>query len=288
MKRLIKQSSKKLDDLKQKLDKANADLEKRLARNEKLKEKLKQIISKIDYFDTSDINIDSITNEEIDQKRYYDKIEEYKKLSNQWYELTEEEKSAYWSNHMDVVNAFQNFVDSVKKVPELEEKIQKAQERYDKQYKLEHTYTTQVPEIFKEAEEYLAKKWQESDIYQRELMKETYQKYMDGEITREQYNKKYGFGKGDKWNKTDEEFYELELQQAKAFIVDLYNRVKKITGENILSWKDLHYNAGAINGIVYGEDGTAKVESILAGGYNIQRLHVRVLVNEINKKLYDE
>ena len=38
---------------------------------------------------------------------------------------------------------------------------------------------------------------------------------------------------------------------------------------------------GEINGIAEGEKGRAKVETIGAGGYNIQCYHFRVLVNKI-------
>lgn len=271
----------KLEDYKQQLEKAEENLQKRLIRNEKLKEKLKEFISQIDYLDISNVNIDTITNEQIYQAKYSDRLNEYKKLSTQWYELSEEDKDKFYSHYMDVTTAFDNYVESVRKIPELEEKIKKAQERFDKQYNLEHTYTTEMPETFKKAQEFLAKKWTEWDIARREEMYTMYEQYRNGEIDGKDYYDKYGMGKGDKWEKTDEQFYQMELQEAKILIIDLFNRIKKITGEKIYSWTELHYDNGALNGIVEGENGKAKVESIFAGGYNIQRLHVRVLVHEI-------
>ena len=281
MRRLI--YAGRLEDCKQQLEKAQETLQKRLDRNEKLKEKLKKLVSQIDYLDTSDINIDNITDEQIYQAKYSERLDEYKKLSTQWYELSEDDKSKFYSNYMDVTNAFDNWTDSVKKVPELEEKIKRAQERYDKQYNLERVYTKEMPEVFKDEQEYLAKEWTEWDIQQREEMYSMYEQVKNGEIDEKIYYKKYGYGKGDKWRKTDEEFYQMELKEAKMFIIDLYNRVKKITGEKIYDWSELYYNNGALNGVITGEDGTAKVESILAGGYNIQRLHVRVLVHEVKR-----
>ena len=39
---------------------------------------------------------------------------------------------------------------------------------------------------------------------------------------------------------------------------------------------------GELNGTIKGENGTCKIETIYAGGYNIQRLHYRVLVHKVN------
>jgi hypothetical protein len=38
------------------------------------------------------------------------------------------------------------------------------------------------------------------------------------------------------------------------------------------------YEGAAINGYIKGENGSVEVRSIIAGGYNIQKRHVRVLV----------
>lgn len=70
------------------------------------------------------------------------------------------------------------------------------------------------------------------------------------------------------------------MKSAESLIMNLYSRIHAITGE-VTDWDGIHYSGGALNGVVYGKLGSVRVESILAGGYNIQRLHVRVLVHEI-------
>jgi vacuolar-type H+-ATPase subunit E/Vma4 len=68
-----------------------------------------------------------------------------------------------------------------------------------------------------------------------------------------------------------------------VILLNLVARVQKKCGK-ILNASNLHLNTGnwlegqAINGWIEGEKGNAHVYSITAGGYNIQCLHVRVLV----------
>ena len=82
----------------------------------------------------------------------------------------------------------------------------------------------------------------------------------------------------DTWNLHLEKVIESD-KVAKRMILVL--RVKEITGK-ITDASGLYIGGnGEINGIVTGENGKAKVETISAGGYNIQCWHFRVLVKEI-------
>jgi hypothetical protein len=79
------------------------------------------------------------------------------------------------------------------------------------------------------------------------------------------------------WKQILEKEIELDKNNKRALFV---NRVKEITGL-INDAKGLSIgDNGEINGIVIGELGKAKVETISAGGYNIQCWHFRVLVHK--------
>lgn len=80
------------------------------------------------------------------------------------------------------------------------------------------------------------------------------------------------------WQQILEKEIEVEKNTKRAIFV---TRVKEITGK-ILDAKGLYIgDNGEINGIVIGEKGKAKVETISAGGWNIQCWHFRVLVKEL-------
>ena len=81
--------------------------------------------------------------------------------------------------------------------------------------------------------------------------------------------------------KTDAEIHEMNMTASRELIIDLYNRVVKITGP-ITDAGLLHVTRGndgaVINGNVEGEDGTVRVESHGCAGYNIVRYYVRTNV----------
>ena len=71
-------------------------------------------------------------------------------------------------------------------------------------------------------------------------------------------------------------------EEEKGKVLDLIRRVTKVTGTiRDASGLTIGNQSGELNGIVIGDEGKAHVETIGAGGYNIQRFHYRVLVKRI-------
>jgi len=81
---------------------------------------------------------------------------------------------------------------------------------------------------------------------------------------------------------TDEEIHAANVKTAEDLVRDLYFRVADITG-TIESWSGLVLapNGRGLDGIVTGKEGTCKVQTIGAGGYNIQRFHFRCLTHKV-------
>jgi hypothetical protein len=83
-------------------------------------------------------------------------------------------------------------------------------------------------------------------------------------------------------DKFDEELLEKDLQtEADRKYDDIVNRANAICGK-ITDARGLWVgNKGDLDGIVIGERGTAKIQTIGAGGYNIQCYHFRTLIHEV-------
>lgn len=83
----------------------------------------------------------------------------------------------------------------------------------------------------------------------------------------------------------EEERYEwinnvLEKEK-KAKMIDLINRINNEIGE-ILDASNLEISKkGNLDGIIVGEKGSVRIETIGAGGYNIQCFHYRTLINKV-------
>ena len=100
-------------------------------------------------------------------------------------------------------------------------------------------------------------------------------------------NRWYDYYSNPKVRKENHDWRSLEeirtdcRKDAEWLVIDFMGRTAKKCGK-LTDCQGLHLNSAnigiTINGFVVGEKGTAYVESILAGGYNIQCLHVRVLI----------
>ena len=139
---------------------------------------------------------------------------------------------------------------------------------------------TDMPDVLKKLQEELVMRWDKWDMERRDKIISDYR-----ELDYKEFSRKYTHADVVFKSKPDEQIHDDNVQAAENLIIDLIYRVRSITGE-ITNWSNIRATAGTggftvLNGTVVGKEGIACVESITAGGYNIQRLHIRVLVHSI-------
>ena len=142
----------------------------------------------------------------------------------------------------------------------------------------------EMPLAFLYARAELVKEWVAYDIAQRERIKAIKAEFYENAHTLDEireasrkYREIVKYTTEETYTKTDEDFYRIEEKNATECLVDLYNRVKAITGK-ITDASGIRWGGKCLDGYIVGEQGTAEVETISAGGYNIQRWHLRTLV----------
>lgn len=107
---------------------------------------------------------------------------------------------------------------------------------------------------------------------------------------RNQYNEKYKENREiltgwtrELYERREEGFLKYIDKYMEDRYFELVDKVTAITGD-ITDISELYVaDDGSLNGRIIGETGTAKVETIVAGGYNIQCLHYRVLVHKLKQ-----
>lgn len=167
--------------------------------------------------------------------------------------------------------------------------------KYQKQLEAELAKTNtlnEMPKVLVEFKNNLIERWDRYDEWKKAQIRkecESEPDYYDRENYRtwhREMREKWGQG----WHEfayytTTEQIHKANVQAAETIVLNLLERTVEIAGK-ITDCQCLRVDVdnqgySIINGIVIGEKGKARVESIGAGGYNIQRYHVRVLVKEV-------
>jgi hypothetical protein len=197
----------------------------------------------------------------------------------------EEAWEAYWLQ-CDIDTLIDDINRLTKEIPEIQKTIEKYQGQIAGEIAKESIFIKEVPEVMKKLEEQLVAEWDRWDIERRERLSKVYKEvgykvFMKGTPEKHFWDAHthadYQF-----MSLTDEEIHNDNVKWARAEVLDLYRRVKDVTGE-VTDWTGIGLEQGnmlpVLTGVVVGKEGKASVETILAGGYNIQRLHIRTLVH---------
>ncbi len=184
------------------------------------------------------------------------------------------DNDAYWGI-CEYENKLEDIKGATEKLADAEKVVSNWKDRLDKQVALEITLAKEVPEAFKQARAELVEEWVASDIRAREEMLKKQK-----ELSYKEFRNIYRYTAEEALKHTDAEFRKIEEQEADMWLINLYNRVKEITGE-VTDCSSLYWGGKCLDGFVIGKSGKARVETIGAGGYNIQRYHLRVLVHKM-------
>lgn len=217
-------------------------------------------------------------------KKYTQITKKEEKVSKLGYDPKGDKYQAYGTDdHSEVYWTMCDIESLIADIKRLGNEIKEAQNtlaKYNAQLagelEKEATFINEVPEELKKMEAELKQRIIEHDTERREWLKKE-----ANELGYTDFIKKHSYSAWEERYITDEQIDNTAQKEARAFTLDLLNRVKAITG-TITDWSGIHMTMGngypVLNGFVKGKEGRCEVESILAGGYNIQRLHIRTLV----------
>lgn len=150
--------------------------------------------------------------------------------------------------------------------------------------------------VLDDYKEVLITEWDKEDIKRQEEMKATKKEMLEkvrseGRLTirydsdeAKEFERMYGMRIWDEFLlMTKDEMHRANTRQAEKLIKNLLVRVEKITGEvkkcGLYLTQGNGWEGLVLAGYCKGDKGVAEVKTIVAGGYNIQRLHVRTLVH---------
>lgn len=191
---------------------------------------------------------------------------------------TSEHQDCYWA-----ICDYNGTLDSVKRtesaIEDMNSTVSRWRERLNKAL-TEAKEHNELPEILITVQNNIVTEWNRFDFEHRAHLKSEY-----AAMDYKDFIKKYTYSGYSFMRSTDDEIKKSNERSARALVLNLWKRVKDITGtvtdiSNLSITGANEYEGIALNGSVIGKNGVANVESILAGGYNIQKLHIRTLVHE--------
>ncbi len=197
--------------------------------------------------------------------------EEFRNAEN-WHDI-------FWT-YADIESLKADIIRGGKEIEETKTTLAKYEAQLTGEIEKESIFLKEIPEVMIRLQNELVETWDAWDKARKERIRKAYDELGYSKFVKEYTYRDYEF-----MSTSTEKIHSDNERDARALILDLYYRVKDVTGE-ITDWSGIEATIGTggftiLNGYVTGKEGRAKVESILAGGYNIQRLHVRVLVHEI-------
>ena len=265
-----------VDTIRERLEKLYADVEKREARIAKLEQKRQKLIDKCRSLGLTPFeNIQYIERKGHNKYgvHYFDEYD-FEVFNDDDRDIIRNSIDMNIRNaSMDLHGVVRDIISAKNKLIEIDEKIRDNEERLSKMEEKEQKIYD-MPPLFLELIDHMIPECEKNIKFRYDYILSV---RASGKTPTEMYR---AFGSDyDRALAYDEkEIRQLAERDAKEYVSDLYRRVIKKVGD-IVDYHDLYLNGPAINGVVVGEKGTTRLETIMAGGYNIQRLHLRVILH---------
>ena len=265
-----------VNEIQEKIDKTNMDIQKRMDRIYKLEDKEKKLLAKLESMGASIGRYDKEMARNMKRKpntyghyKYDIYADVLRDVTNN-FDFIRDNQDVY-SVYYDLSECIQNQFDSYNKIYDLEDKLTKLDAELQKA-QVKQQEVEEIPPIIKELQNALYKELVDYDIELRDKIQDYYM-----ENGRTETIKMYGKSLVDDLRgKSDSEIERDCAKAAEFYVLDLIHRVTKKIGK-IIDYSGIYVNGPAINGVVVGERGTTRLETIIAGGA-IQRTHYRVLL----------
>lgn len=272
---------------------------------EQLKERIEKSIVKIEKLENKVTKYSKLVSQEfkwlIDEvlrTKDYSKLREYNKMKHDSH-YCQGDESDYYNAKSDLesaINTYNNYVVKLKELEqyESEEKIEAIWNFLTEWKEKAYNWYIENAKLFIELKNNYDQEWEK--VKEEYAYESNYTSYSGQIIKRTKYNEtKFRVNYYFKVSTLAKEIVghrnnidtaklndTLEKEKDRKY-KDLISRVTKVIGK-ITDASELKIGKqnGEINGVISGELGKCSVETISAGGYNIQCFHYRVLINKLS------